>query len=175
MWLKKRQKKAAIELSMSTIIIIIIGVVLLTLGLTFVTGTFEKLKVMVNTALVHGKDQITNYGATNQPLTISPETMNLKKGESDFVKVILKNMGDKTTTASVTASTKSTEDDLTCLLLDTESAKSDAYTIKSGENTEIKVRVNSMKTGTLGDKSCKFVAFGLGDNVQQILTIKVEA
>ena len=65
-------KKGAIELSMTTIIVVVIGVTLLSLGLFWVRGMFENLEGISGDAFDHARDAIDQIGQANEPLTISP-------------------------------------------------------------------------------------------------------
>jgi len=59
-------KKGALELSVSTIIIIVIGVTLLVLGLVFVQGTFRKVTELSEGAFRAADEQIQNNMGANQ-------------------------------------------------------------------------------------------------------------
>jgi hypothetical protein len=166
--LKLKSKKGALELSMNTIIIIVIGITLLILGLTFVTGTFAKLKKMVDDWLV--PPPTVNPSSLTKSLTLSPESTSMKKGEDKTVHIYLKNMGDAEAKNVKTTVKSRSPNDVDCELYDT-----DAYNIKSGDTVDLKVLVQSQKTGATGNKFCDITVTGLGDNVKDALLVQVEA
>lgn len=170
-----RNKKAALELSMNTIVVIVIGVTLLILGLAFVRNMFTKVGGLAEGAFEQAEGKVGDFSQITKPLTISPERISLGKGESKEVVVIMANLKEKPTTASITVSSKSPNTDITCTFQDTIAAASDTYTIPSGEFRTVKVLVESIKdTGTLGNKVCKFVAKGIGEGIQETLAVKVQ-
>ena len=62
-----QSKKGAIELSMTTIIVIILGVALLTLGLVFVRGTFLKITDLTEGEFAKASKEIQDHmGATEK-------------------------------------------------------------------------------------------------------------
>lgn len=85
----KKTKKGAIELSVTTIIVIIIGVVLLGLGITFVTGVFKDAEKV--------KD-----GVFDQPIIPSidfdkvyiPQKVTVPRGETKVVDIYVENIGN---------------------------------------------------------------------------------
>ena len=74
------QKKGAIELSMSTIIVVIIGVVLLILGLTFVRGIFSKTDVLTGNAFDEAETAMKNIGTPTEELTVAPLKTSMSQG-----------------------------------------------------------------------------------------------
>tara|TARA_Y100000034_G_scaffold119859_1_gene162068 strand:+ start:302 stop:784 length:483 start_codon:yes stop_codon:yes gene_type:complete len=80
-------KKGAIEFSMTTIMVIIVGVVVLSLGIAWVMGSFEKIGDITDTAFESAKEQLGAKLTAQDPMGISPSTVNLKVGESKTVAV----------------------------------------------------------------------------------------
>jgi hypothetical protein len=80
-------KKGAIEFSMTTIMVIIIGVAVLALGLTWIRGTFTQVGDITDAAFESAKDQLRAELTSSDPLGISPSTLSLKPGESTTVAV----------------------------------------------------------------------------------------
>src|SRR3989338_5702909 len=99
-------KKGALELSMNTIVIIVIGVTLLILGLAFVRGIFGKVTKLSEGAFEQAEGKIGDFSQINKPLTVTPERISVTKGESKIVSIVLANLKEKETTASATVSTK---------------------------------------------------------------------
>ena len=90
----KNKKRGAIELSMTTIIVIVIGIGLLSFGLMWVSGLGKKIKSMTETAF--GKADVmigeVMQGET-EDISVSPDKVDLKarKGEKVEVDVIINN------------------------------------------------------------------------------------
>ena len=74
-------KKAALELSMNTIIIIVIGVVLLSLGLIFVRGIFGNVEDLSKSAFEDANNALNQIATHDQKLTV-PSQIIVKQGES---------------------------------------------------------------------------------------------
>ncbi|MBS3150503.1 hypothetical protein J4425_01710 [Candidatus Woesearchaeota archaeon] len=74
-------KKGALELSMNTIIIIVIGVVLLSLGLMFVRGIFGNVEDLANNAFEDAENAINQIATHDQKLTV-PSQLSVKQGDS---------------------------------------------------------------------------------------------
>lgn len=172
---KFKSKEGAIEMSMNTIIIIVIGVTLLILGLTFVRGIFGKVTNLAEGAFEQAEGKISDFSQITKPLSVTPEMITLKKSSSKIVTVVLANLKDKEQIVSAIVSSKSRDTDLECTFQDTSEKKSDSYKILSGEFKTVKVLVESKATGTLGNKVCKFEAQGLGESIVDTLAIVVEA
>ena len=166
-------KKGAIEMSMSTIIVIVLGVTLLILGLVFVQFIFKKTTQLAEGAFERAEGRIADFSQISRPLVISPERIDLVKGDTKIVIVVMANFGEGTTKVKLTASTKAGAEDISCIFEDTETENSDEYPIMSGEFKTVKLRIESKDTGKLGNKSCKIVASGLGEGVQDTVSVKV--
>ena len=76
-----RNKRGAIELSITTIIIIVIGVALLVLGLTFVSKIFKQGSILIDTSLTKAdasrrtRKTSPNQGATaRRPIGTCPKS-----------------------------------------------------------------------------------------------------
>ncbi len=168
-------KKGAIEMSMTTIIVMVLGVTLLILGLVFVKFVFTKGGNLAKTAFEKAEGSIDELSQKDKPLVISPDKIEIKKGESQIISILLVNLGEDKTTAKAKVSTKSEDNDLTCSFEETLSSDSDSHIIPSGEYRNTKLRVESKNTGNLGNKVCKIVVTGLGEGIQDTLSIKVTA
>lgn len=86
-------KKGALELSMNTIIIIVIGVVILSLGLMFVRGIFVKVGTLSDSAFESAENELNTISSRNQEVTI-PSLINVKQGEQKTFRVWVVNQGD---------------------------------------------------------------------------------
>jgi len=87
-----RDKKGAMELSMTTIIIIVIGVTLLSLGIIWVKNTMDRVTGLSEGAFENAERELGSgdfEGTINAPRRIS-----LKSGEKKIIIVQVKNMGE---------------------------------------------------------------------------------
>src|SRR3990167_4628958 len=64
------RKKGALELSMNTIVIVVIGVTLLVLGLGFVTGIFGNLESLTQNVFVEAENSINQIATHNEKLSV---------------------------------------------------------------------------------------------------------
>ena len=87
-------KKGAVEMSMQTIIIVVIGVTLLTLGLRFVYTTFqgiggqqEKITELTD------KEIGALFGDSEDPIYLPRDDISIKQGGRENVEVLVRNVG----------------------------------------------------------------------------------
>ena len=166
------KKRGAIELSMSTIIIIIIGITLLSLGLMWVKGIFSDITETSERAFEQTDAVLEElYGDVNKLLTIIPGSIDIKQNEQDTVKVIIANFG--TEEISVHGEVTSLDEKIDCFFADTGNLTTNNYIIKSGEQISVKMIVSEMG-GNLGVKVCNIIIpEATGDN-QDSLIINVK-
>lgn len=87
-----KSKKGAIEMSMQTIIIVVIGVTLLTLGLRFVYTTFSGIS-----SQQQGITELTNtqinelFGQSEEPIYLTKDSITIEQGETETVDVNVRN------------------------------------------------------------------------------------
>src|SRR3989344_9488083 len=113
-------KKGAIELSMTTIIVVVIGVTLLILGLVFVRGIFTGLKDVSDSTLGKAKTLLgEGLEDVNKFLSLSPEAITIEQGKDDAIKVIVFNQDDKEIKVTAVASAVKADPKLRCLFWDT--------------------------------------------------------
>ena len=106
-------KKGAIEMSMQTIIVVIIGVTLLTLGIKFVVDTMGGVSVLSEGMVKKGDTQINEiFGESEELLSLMPDSFSLKRGNSEKGTIYVRNNGDG--------------DDTFTLSVDVDSAPTDA-------------------------------------------------
>ena len=153
-------KKGAIELSMTTIIVIVMGVTLLILGLIFVRGIFGGLSDISKSTLGKAKS-ILGEGLedVNKFLTLSPETISVEQGKDDAIKVIIFNQEEDEVKVSATTSPIKGDSKLQCLFLDSSEATSNSYTLSSGEKKSLALLVKDNK-GALRTTGCNVVVNG---------------
>ncbi|MAG52670.1 MAG: hypothetical protein CMH62_01770 [Nanoarchaeota archaeon] len=93
-------KKGAIEFSMTTIMVIIIGVAVLALGLTWVRGTFTQVGTITESALANAETIFGEVGFTGKIGT--PAVLIMKDTDAKRYRVNLRNT-DKTNPVTLSA------------------------------------------------------------------------
>ncbi len=89
-------KKGAIEMSMQTIIIIVIGVTLLTLGLRFVYTTFSDIGGQQEKVSDLTEKQLLDlFGESEEVIYLPRDQISVEQGETENLDVIIKNSGSK--------------------------------------------------------------------------------
>ncbi|MDD5133423.1 MAG: hypothetical protein PHD81_01100 [Candidatus Nanoarchaeia archaeon] len=87
-----QNKKGAIELSMTTIIVIILGVTLLSLGLMFIKGTFGNITDITDKTFDQADDIIKDYMVTGTTkMYILDSNVAMKAGTINTIYVGIKN------------------------------------------------------------------------------------
>ena len=166
-------KRGAIELSMTTIIVIVIGVILLTLGLVWVRGVFKDVTDISDEAFTHARDIISGIEDVDSLLTLIPEEIDLVQAKDEVVKVVIANFEEDPISVEVTANAGN-DDDLRCgFFVGGKEIKTSVgpYTLESGDQKALSLIIKDNK-GTLGPTSC---AVRVNDDPisEQTLTIHV--
>jgi len=94
-------KKGAIEFSMTTIMVIIIGVAVLALGLTWIRGTFTQVGTITESALANAETIFGEVGFTGKIGT--PAVLIMKPNDAKRYRVNLRNIESNDITVSATA------------------------------------------------------------------------
>jgi len=166
-------KKGAFELSVTTIVIIIMAVVLLSLGLVFIRGVFKKIDTITIDSFEQADAEIGKLSNVDQPLTLSPGSIQVEKGSAKEVLLIIANFEDEE--KDFQADISSTSENINCVYADTKDATSKEYTLKSGEEARIKIIVDE-KGGSLTTEVCNIEVQGLsGDNKEELIIKVVKA
>jgi|SRR3989344_6227488 len=153
-----QQKKGALELSMNTIVIVVIGVTLLVLGLAFVTDIFDKLNILGDNSFDEANQKLDQLGGNYESLiTLAPTNTNIKKGDtkSKGVKVVVSNLGS-TPLDGLNVQLEVPSDsanDITCKFTD-ETITKVVSSLASGQNEELEVFVTAKSGAPLGTKAC---------------------
>ena len=159
-------KKGALELSMNTIIIIVIGVVLLSLGLMFVRGIFTQTTDLSDKVFANANKELDALGGNvNSALVASPMTVRLKAGETSGFVVQVTNLEEGKTYTGLTGILETIPENqgIRCEFTDGTKQKS-IRTLVSGAEDKLQVFVKSQK-GSIGTKSCRFTLNGLTDTI----------
>ena len=93
-----KNKKGAIEISMTTIIVVVIGITLLSLGLMWVRNTLGSVNDLSEDAFNLGQQQIQElFLDSDRYIKIIPDRgIELEKGDTVIVGVMFYNIGDTT-------------------------------------------------------------------------------
>lgn len=157
---------------MSTIIVVIIGIVLLSLGLMWIRGVMKDITGTSKKAFESIDAEIERvYSDVTGLLTIRPAEITLKKNGDQIVNVIIANFENEPITVKAVASSSDTM--LECIFADSVDTMSKEYTIESGEQINIKLIVDE-KGGSLGIKVCNVeIPEITGDNTDSLI-VEVE-
>lgn len=98
-----KSKKGALQLSMSTIVIIVIGVTLLILGLGFITGLFEKASEQRDIIFGDLETKITGLGSHDERLNVQTQ-VTVEQGDQTLFKVYIVNFEEAEKTFKLTLS-----------------------------------------------------------------------
>lgn len=169
-----QSKKGAIELSMTTIIVIVMGVTLLILGLAFVRGIFERLGGISDQTFIKAEDLLGGVENVNELLTVIPSNIEVEVEKDDATKVIIANLGEET--IEVKAKASSSDKKLACLFIDedTEKGKSESkkYKINSGSQKQL-VLIIKEKGGSLRTTGCNVEILGAPEGEDNSSTVIV--
>jgi len=86
----KRRKKASLELSINSIVILILAITMLGLGLTFMRGLFKQISTKVSESV--SANELTNPPTTDNPMTVAPSEITLRQGENSKVTMAFLNV-----------------------------------------------------------------------------------
>ena len=92
-----QSKKGAIELSMTTIIVIVMGVTLLILGLVFIRGIFTKITGLTEDAFRSAEKEIQQRMGASDKIYVSGVNFEIESGKSTVFTVGVQNFGEETT------------------------------------------------------------------------------
>lgn len=165
-------KKGAVELSMTTIIIIVIGITILSLGLVWIRSVFSDVGELTSGAFDQGETQINEiFGGSNQPVALSPAETTLSQDESTTATLAINNLG-KTDAQGVYAEVVSKAfggaeaDTLVCAFSDTLSSKSNTYSLGSGNGISGLKLIVEDQGSPLGTYACVITVSNLPDGVE---------
>jgi len=156
-------KKAALELSMNTIIIIVIGVVLLSLGLMFVRGIFTQTTDLSDKVFANANKELDSLGGSvSSALVASPETVRVKAGETSGFVVQVTNLEEGKTYNGLTGTLTTFGQGIRCEFADGMAQKS-IRALVTGAEERLQIFVRTQK-GSIGTKSCEFRLNNLQDD-----------
>lgn len=168
-------KKGAIELSMTTIIVIVLGITLLVLGLAWVNNLIGGASDLTDQALKAGKTQINEMlGSANQPLNLFTTKAELSQGDYTQVSIIVLNdQGDEGQYTLETSMTAKKENDIDCYIADNGDVKDD-FSLGSGEKEDEVILIEDTGNTALGIYSCNLELKRNGEKISDAsITIEV--
>jgi hypothetical protein len=153
-------KKAALELSMNTIVIIVIGVTILSLGLVFVNKMFSGITDINKDAMDNARNKVSQITSDDltKPVTVVPNKMDIGKGENSVAGVVFKN--EETQAQAFSATVTSQKSYVKCTFTDSGKQTSNTYNVASGETASTYVTAEVDKTAPLGLAVCNIKANG---------------
>lgn len=165
-------KKGAVELSMTTIIIIVIGITILSLGLVWIRSVFSDVGELTSGAFEQGETQIAEiFGGSNQPVALSPAETTLAQGDTATASLAINNLGSSTV-SGVYAEMESkafggaAAETLVCAFSDTLTTKSNTYSLNSGNGISgLKILVEDQGSD-LGTYACVITIYNLPEGTQ---------
>ena len=168
-------KKGAIELSITTIIVIIIGITLLSLGLVWVRGIFLRMDTLTAGAFETAEGEIGKLSGVDKLLTLSPGNTEIIIGGAKDVEVIIANLEENPITAHLTV--QSDDPKIQCVFADKipKGTTSKDYNIPSGDQVTVKMIVDE-KGGSTGTKICivEVIGTGISGDTSDSLIISVK-
>jgi len=96
-----KSKKGALELSMNTIVVIVIGVVILSLGLIFVRSVFTKLGTQTDIVFGESENALNELAAHDDKLTVQSK-VTVKQGKQTEFKIWVVNIDEEQATGLFT-------------------------------------------------------------------------
>ena len=182
--MKKRKvstpKTGAVELSMTTVIVIILGVVLLTLGLAFVRGVFKKVNELTKKSFDQAKSSIGELGTIDKELTLTTNSIELEQSGDNAVGVVLFNLGKQEQTFQIKTTPRpapptNIQPKFACFVTETGSGDSGAIPLKSGERDDLVIGIVDESEGTpLGTYICKVELFKGGKSTGKAESILIK-
>jgi len=157
-------KKGAMELSMTTIIIIVLGVVLLSLGLAFVRGIFKKITDESDQIFAMSEEQITElFEDSTTLIKLVPDSATADIGDILKTGIVIKNIDDENLHYSLT--TDSGHGDINCYFGETGTRDGISDTIAPGISRKYKL-IADLDDVTPGTGNC-MVTITPGDDQLQ--------
>ncbi len=166
-------KKGAIELSMTTIIVIVIGITILSLGLVWVRSVFTDVTELSSGAFEKGETQIAEiFGQSKEDVALSPAETKISQGEQTTATLAIRNSGT-TTISGVYAEVSAIKfggakaENLKCGFDDTGTDKTNTYSLESGES--ITRGLIALDDGSeIGTYICKVDVYNLPSGTKSI-------
>ena len=96
------KKKGAVELSITTIVVIIIGLAILGYGLVWVKGLFQQFTVISDEAIKQAQAELKNQMGSNQNFYLSATDITVRRGEEEQIVAGIRNIESSSKSVSIT-------------------------------------------------------------------------
>jgi len=156
-----RNKKGALELSVTAIVVLILAIVMLGLGLGFVRGMFGKVSTQFEEQIVAEPEAPMPSGG--EPITLSRQAIVTHAKDAEVLKVALYNPTDEDWGSSFA--------NITCTDLDLDSVNVNPKDIDQGASESFNILFTIGKATTTGTYLC--YAYGINATYTKDFTIKV--
>ncbi|MAG47739.1 hypothetical protein CL617_03970 [archaeon] len=172
-----RSKKGALELSINTIIVIVIGVTVLSLGLIFINNLFKDMGGTAEGAFENANaalDKIT--GDADEYLLLAPNSITIEHGKNKGVYALITNIdSDETLTglSAVLSVPDEDKDDIVCRFFTNKKTQIPVRDIEPGDKEKIGVLIETEKN-KLGPKICTITVSGIPSDSESNILINVE-
>lgn len=170
-----KSKKGALELSINTIVVIVIGVTLLILGLVFVRGIFTKIDTLSADSFAKAEGELGKLSVIDNQLTLSPQRIDVEKGGAKQINVVIAAL--KNSLTGVSAKATGFPSTLNCVFNDGApfDSTSESYNVPSGEQVTLHLIVDD-KGSDVGIAGCIIKLTGQGleeQGKQDTLTVNI--
>ncbi len=161
---------------MTTIIVIVIGITILSLGLVWIRGLFADVGGLTKGAFEQAEGQIGEiFGQSDKALAISPASLTIEQGKTERVNILLQNFGTGTAPVSAKVENVKAREGVVCEFLDTLDKNSGTYSLGSGKQVTIGLGVEAKGNAVLGNYVCKVTVSGLEEGtISETVLIIVE-
>ena len=171
-----KNKKGALELSVNTIIIIVIGVTLLTLGLLFVRGIFSKITEISDNTFNKANDLLGGLEEVSELLTVIPTQLEVELGKDDVTKIIIANFKESDINVGIKVTPRSTDKKLKCFVYSEETAEptqiAGPFKISSGNQKNLALIVKD-ENGRIRDTACVVEVTGAPEGEDNTETVVI--
>ena len=170
-------KKGAIEFSMTTIMVVIIGVAVLALGLAWIRSTFEQVGGITESSLEAAETVIGEVAFSGK--VGAPATINMKTNDAKKFRILIRDDGNDPTNGDPmeTYSVKAIGDSGTCIELPGENNVFEATlvtSLKIGKNEVAEVGGAVLSTACAGTEIIRIeVSDGDGLYATQAIAVQV--
>jgi len=145
------KRKGAIELSMTTIVVIIIAIVLLSLGLVFVRGMFAKIGELSDQAFLQAEKEIEDKMRGDQKVYIGGTTFDVGVGKSQTVSAGIQNLEGTPLSFKLQATSPTTNRAGLTVNVNDWFLFTPAKTVPAGEKSPMPFVISVPKTAKAGD------------------------
>lgn len=158
---------------MTTIIVIVIGITLLSLGLVFVRNIFTQAKTLTDDAFSNAKEEIT-LEKRDPKLTV-PAEISLKRGETKAMKMYLNNDGSTAETSfTIIIDEEKSTNLVQVKMLGTEIGGTKNIEIPEGEEREIRVAIQASNSAPIGSSYTYNILVNNGQYDEKGFVITIE-